>query len=177
MAAIPPIPTFTTSEVLVSSDMNKIATALSFLLTNRPLAKAHQTVAQTFVNVTAAFITFDTVDIDTDAGFTGTGSGTDRYVCRTTGWYAVKATVSYATNNTGARLAVVLVNGVQQNSSTTEQAVSTAVTTATVSELIKMNAGDYLQVQGYQDSGVSINTVISPVYQASSVSLQFALSA
>jgi hypothetical protein len=174
MAGVPPVPSFTTSEVLTSADVNKLATALNFALYNRPLCKAHATTAQAIGSSAYSVVNLQSTDVDTDGGRTGAGSGVDRYVCRTQGWYTVSVTVSYAPNATGSRYAIIAVNNAYQNGFAATATPATAVNAGvTLSGLVHMNVGDYLQVVGYQDSGVTLNTAIAPVFQACSLSLQF----
>jgi hypothetical protein len=178
MSGVPSVPNFTTNEVATSSDIEKIVTALNFALYNRPLFKGHATVAQAIGTGSLSTLAIDTTDVDTDGGRTGAGSATDRYVCRTQGWYTVSVTVSYQTNGTGtgSRFSVIAVNGVPQNGFATAAAPPTAVNCGvTLSGLVHMNVNDYLQVQGFQDSGATVNTAVAPAYQGTSISLQFEL--
>lgn len=175
MGTVPVIPTFTTNENLLSSDMNKIAAALQFLLYNKPLCKAHSTIIQTLTSQVTTVINLDTTDVDTDGGRNGVGSNTDRYVARTRGWYMVAATVGYAAPAAGSRFAIIMVNGVEQNGYSSAYTTGAVNAGINVSGLVRLNVGDYLQIAGFQDSGGSINTAVSPTYQAASLSVQFVL--
>jgi hypothetical protein len=173
MAVVPAIPTFTAGQIVTAAQLNQLGAALGFALNSRPVCKAHQTAAQSIPHVANPAITFNVTDVDTDLGRSGTGSGTDRYVCRTQGWYLVAATVSYVTNTTGARLAVIAVNGAFQNGYAGMPNAGSTNSGVSVSGLVHMNVNDYLQILAYQDSGVAVNTAVSPVYQACSLSIQF----
>lgn len=176
MATVPAIYTFTDGPPAVTAaELNTLGQGINLLLTGRPLCKAHQATAQALTTGTSTAITFDTTDIDTDGGRTGTGSATDRYVARTQGWYFVAATVSYVQATAGDRFAILAVNGVNQNGFGGSAPAPGANTGITLAGLVHMNVGDYLQVLGYQDTGAALNTAISPTYQASSLSLSFEL--
>lgn len=172
MSGVPPIPTFTTSEVLTSSDMQEISTALNFTTYNRPVAKAHAAAAITLPSGSLYNVNFEVVDKDTDGGFTGTGSSTSKYVCRTQGTYLIAATVGYAPG-TGNRFAVINVNGVAQNGYSSAYTAGGVNVGVNVSGLVHMNVNDYLQISAYQDSGGNLATAVSPSYQACSLSVIF----
>ena len=178
MAGVPPVPTFTASEILTSADVNRLAVALNFAITNRPVCKAHQTIVQTLSNITYTVLSLDTTDVDTDGGRSGTGAGTDRYVCRTQGWYAFAATAGFQPSSTagtfGERIALVSVNGGYANGASTMTANDNNTCT-TLSGLVHMNVNDYFQLSAYQSTGGSLVTAITPAYQASEFSLYFVL--
>lgn len=176
MPGVPPVPTFVTNETLTSADVNKLAAALNFALTNRPLYRGHCLNSQAIGTSQYSVLAIDTTEVDTDGGRVGTGSGSERYVCRTPGWYTVSATVSYQSNSTGGRFAVIWVNGLPIPGGFTS--VSNAGGDncgVTLTTLIHMNANDYLQLVAYQDSGVTIYTAINPAFQASAISVSFEL--
>jgi hypothetical protein len=175
MTTAPSIPTFTAGQVLTAAQLTQLATALNFALYTRPLCKLHATIPQAIGTGVLSVLSIDATDVDTDGGRSGPGSALDRYVCRTQGWYSVSATVSYAGNGTGSRFAVFHVNGQPQNGFSSNFNALADNSGVTLSGLVHLNVGDYLQVAGFQDSGATINTAVSPAYQATALSITFEL--
>ena len=178
MATIPTIPTFHDGPPAVTAtQLNALGQALTFQLYNRPLAKYRQSTTTTSVptgNSAWTTIAFDVTDVDTDGGRSGSGAFTDRYVCRTQGWYTVHATLAFAANNTGDRLMRFLVNASAQYGVIAQPTALTGFSSVAMSKNIHMNVGDTFQVQGIQTSGVTLSTV-SVLEDTSSVDIYFNL--
>jgi hypothetical protein len=177
VAIIPTIPVFFDGPPAVNaSQLNALGQALNFQLFTRPFARYRQSAAGvTFVNAVWATMVYDVTDLDTDSGRTGTGSATDRYVARTTGWYNVTAILAFTANSAGARYVRLLVNGTTQVGVAAQAASpSPGISSPVLTRRIHMNVGDYLQVQGYQDSGANLYTY-GAAEQTSVVDLAFDL--
>ena len=156
--------------------MQKLVVALNFSLYNRPLFRGHCVISQAIGTGILSVLSIDTTDVDTDGGRSGVGSGNDRYVCRTQGWYTISATVSYQGNGTGARFAVIYVNGVTVNGGFTSSFNTLSDNCGvTLTGLFHLNVNDYVQLVAYQDSGATFSTATTPGYQATSISIAFEL--
>jgi hypothetical protein len=162
VAIIPTIPVFSDGPPAVNaSQLNALGQALNFQLFTRPFARYRQSAAGvTFVNAVWATMVYDVTDLDTDSGRTGTGSATDRYVARTTGWYNITAMIAFQANATGSRFIRMVVNGGIPATGIVAQAAcpSPDISSPVLSHRLHMNVGDYLQIQGFQNSGTSLNT-------------------
>lgn len=104
-------------------------------------------------------ITFSAEDHDT-AGMHSTATNTSRISATVAGYYLVKGTVYFAASTATQIQARVLKNGVttgipglrdKKNPTSGQDALATA------SGTLYLNAGDYLELQGYQDSGAAIS--------------------
>jgi hypothetical protein len=135
-------------------------------LTRRPFARLRQIVAQTLTTSTFTGITFTSADIDSDwIGGTGHSNSvnTSRYTANYAGWYQASGGVAYAANATGRRVAAWAVNGARVNGS---QAVVQATTAFDIevparTEFVFLAVGDYLELQGFQESGGNLLTNVS----------------
>ena len=164
MSTVPSQRTWVAGEVVTASELNaNVRDAINFVITP-PMAILRQTVAQTIAFNSWASITFDTEDLDRDNGHS-TVTNTSRYTCQTQGYYLCSGMVAFASNATGRRLTHWTVNGTALNASRSESQTIT-VTSATdavnaVTRPIFMNVGDYLELQGWQDTGGNLNTSAS----------------
>ena len=105
--------------------------------------------AQSFTSGTWAAVAFDTMTLDE---IPWTGSTSNFWTVPTAGYYQVNASVSFATNATGVRGVRVLVNGTVVTQ-VTPGAGSAGGSGAAISYGGKLNAGDTVQIQGFQNSG------------------------
>jgi hypothetical protein len=160
--ALPAAPTvWTAGSDATSGRLQSLTDNINFLLAP-PRARLVQTVAQSIPNGAFTSVTFDTEPIDSDAGHS-TVTNTSRYTCTVDGLYLVSGNYSCAANATGRRGAALALNGAQVDGSLT-----LAVTTATGSPgvptptvLIQLVAGNYVELQVYQDSGGALNTSVA----------------
>lgn len=155
-----PVPnprTATAGEFETAAYMNAFRDALNFAL-NPPEAVVFQTTVQSLPNSTFAAISFDSTTVDTYGGHSNTTNNT-RYTAQVAGWYWCAAQVCYDnTSSTGARQTFLAKNGTRINTAfqcslgtATSQGVS-------VGQLVQLNVGDYVEVQGWQSSGGALNT-------------------
>lgn len=101
---------------------------------------------------------FDTDSMATVAGRITIASGLD-------GLYDIKASVSFASNPTGARAVQIWLNGGATIPATTfVNATNGFSTDIVVSTTYRLVAGDYVQMAGFQNSGGSINIVAAAPY-------------
>lgn len=169
MVAVPTAPTFSDG-VLDTSQLNQVRDVLRFLSTP-PIADMNQTVAQTLTTSVFAAVTFTTETVDTDVDGIGghdTSSNTSRYTARYPGWYQCSGGGGFAVNATGIRATRWAVNGTAVNGSQTAEA-TTAATSAEWAARTKhfyLNAGDYVELQLFQNSGGNLNTDVTTADQS-----------
>jgi hypothetical protein len=165
MPTIPVLPPIVTG-TLPSSTLSAVVAAVTFLLAP-PRAELRQTVAQNLASSGVwVDLTFDVEDLDANVGNFpqhDTSVNTARFTAQYPGWYRVGGGVGYAasvTNRRGARWAV---NGTALNGN---EAIVAATATGTCEipargKLIFLNAGDFLTLQGFQDTGGALLTAVS----------------
>ena len=110
-------------------------------------------------HATDTILTFPTLlEADSTAFYTG-GTPWSRLICPTAGRYLITATVRWAVNNTGNRFLHFLVNGAFTTPALTISGNATTVGDVGLncSKSRVFAAGDYIEVDVYQDSGVNIN--------------------
>lgn len=116
--------------------------------------------SQTVANNTAAAVTFNDEDFDTD-GFHSTTTNTSRCTIPTGkgGYYLITGCISYDTNNTGNRGLYFYKNGV--NIRTIAQVLSIAnwATNFSASTIVNLVAGDYIEMFAYQNSGGNLDVL------------------
>lgn len=120
-----------------------------------------QTAAQAIGNASFTAVSFTAANevVDRGAQHTGTSS---RVTAAADGWYDADAGASLAANATGRRLVQFAVSGTAVDGSQRSiNALSTGISTLGVSMKVYMTAGQYLELQVYQDSGGSLNTSVS----------------
>ncbi len=154
--------------VVDGSDLNNLLVDPVLFLLKRPMARLRQIVAQSLTNGTFTAITFTTHDVDQDwAGGTGhsDSSNTSRYTANYAGWYMLTGGISYAVSATGVRGAYWYVNGSPISGTETMGPASAAVNhgTAARGEMMYLNSGDYVELNGYQTSGGALNTAVTGV--------------
>ncbi|GAC1535129.1 MAG: hypothetical protein NVS3B1_29590 [Marmoricola sp.] len=168
--SVPAQRTWAAAYKVTAADMNaNVRDAVNFLL-NTPFAQVYQNSSQSIPNATYTAVTFDTAEFNNDGAWTS-GSNT-RWTCQTGGTYRVSAQISFNTNATGIREAQYVVNGgavVTFNAS----AVSGAATQVVVPVFSQhFNAGDYIQVNAYQNSGGALTLATGP--RATLLSVEYA---
>lgn len=129
-----------------------------------PAVMLAQNVSQSIATSTFAAITFNLENLKTHAGLHSTSSNTSRVIIGTVpGTWMVTAWITWQTNSTGTRRAILNLNGVNIATSYVTTAASTGFTTITVpAQLITAtNSTDYVELQGWQDSTVSLGTQVA----------------
>jgi hypothetical protein len=141
-----------------ADEMEALVDELSFLV-RPPHAKLRQTTLQSVSNGTFTDITFDAEDWDNYNGHS-TSTNTARYVCQVEGYYQLSGGLSWAGNAAGRRASTWAVNG------TALAGTELAITATSASNVdhpartveVALNAADYVTLQGWQDTGGSLNT-------------------
>lgn len=142
------------------------------LTVNPPIALLYQTTAQSIPAGTSnTALTWNLAQVDTYNGFST--SHPTRYTCQQPGWYDASATVAMASGSAGTMYAAWQVNGnppVNTPNTETGPVTGSHNRAAGISGLVFLNAGDYLEVITWQDSGSAISTSTSP---SSSLSIRW----
>jgi hypothetical protein len=120
------------------------------LTTKNYRARAYRNAVQSIPNAAYTKIVWNAESYDTNSNF-DTSNG--RYTVPVTGFYLVISMASIGSTATNQRVInTIYKNGTATNYSTTSTGVSTA-NSATVSDIMSLTAGDYIENYVYQDAG------------------------
>lgn len=138
-------------------------------LSQPPIAVLRQTGAQSLSTGAGTAITFDAEDIDTHGGHS-TVTNTSRYTAQIAGWYQLSGGVSITGSATNRRACWWTKNG--SDIAGSEATVSAGDDTGTLTVpartiLVLLAVADYVELKGFQDSGGSLNTVVTSAAQPS----------
>jgi hypothetical protein len=156
-----PVPrTWTVSEVGTGAYENSLRDALNFLL-NVPILNAVQAAVQSVANNAWTSLALDSTVVDS-YGMHSNSVNNSRGTAQVAGWYlafAASSWVSAAGTSRGARVAK---NGSPIAGGATVIPPTAAGTYAVASPpvIVFLNVGDYLESQGFQQSGGALNTIV-----------------
>lgn len=152
----------TGTTISTTSFGNPVSADINFLIAP-PIFLGYQSAAQSIPNNAFTAITFDTEVVDSYGGHS-TVSNTSRYTAQVAGWYDVIGKVSWVANATGRRIATLYVNGSELAYTRGEGIASATAVAASCYALapVFLNATDYVEVYGLQNSGGALNTGASP---------------
>jgi hypothetical protein len=121
----------------------------------------HSTTQSTTTSVVAKK-DFDSEDFDTD-GFHDNSTNNSRLTIPTGmgGKYLVVASIDWASNSTNERYVAIIKNNTTEYATSRITANSTAETAQSVSAVLDLAAGDYVEVQVYQTSGGNLNAGVN----------------
>jgi len=126
-----------------------------------PRCRVYQSTAQSIPDAAWTSITFDAENYDVKE-LHDTATNPERITIPPDagGTYVVTAQVIYAANSTGYRAIRILLNGttVLAYGSITNPS-GTYTVSVPISTIEQLNAGDYIEVQAYQNSGAALDTV------------------
>lgn len=136
--------------------------ANSQFVLNKPCFFGYQNTAQGLPNVTWTSLNIDAGQDDNWSGHSNS-TNNSRYTCQVAGTYYVSGCYAPVGNSTGFRAARIIKNGstVILGSGVylpTNNGVEEGIQTNTVS--VPMVVGDYVEVQGWQSSTTTLNTVL-----------------
>ncbi len=162
-----PVPTqrtWTTSDIVTAAMMNaNVRDAVKFL-ENPPLFLGTSAAVQSVPAAVFTSIAFDTNTIDTYGGHSTTVNNS-RYTAVVAGYYFCSGVVAFAPNATGNRFvefaknSAALVPDIRVNATTGGWATHIGL-----ANLVQLNVGDYLELQGWQNSGGALNTESNASY-------------
>jgi len=126
-----------------------------------PSATVTQTSAQSLGTGSWVSITLNSSQYDNYNGHSNV-TNNSRYTAVVAGWYTVSGVVAFSANGTGERGARLAVNGspVQGTAGFLAALSSNVTAVVTATRDILLNVGDYVEVQGWQTSGGSLNTAV-----------------
>lgn len=119
-------------------------------------ARVFNSADQTFTTGVGAAITFDSERWDTDA-FHSTSVNTSRLTIPFEGYYRITGNVRWATNNAGARLLQLVVNGATVIGRIVTPPCAATVTDMQVTADYFFVASDYVELSAQQTSGGNLN--------------------
>ncbi|MET9372972.1 hypothetical protein ABZX98_02295 [Streptomyces sp. NPDC002992] len=135
--------------------------AATVLLSVSQLLSANQ---QTISPATWTLVNLPTVDVDDAAGW----NGTTTYVVPRTGWWRVSGHVAWVNDaQTGMRGARLLVNGAGVNRTTWLTPAGNGAITVGGTGLVKLTAGNTLQLAAYQSHTAAVKTLGGSGYACS----------
>lgn len=132
-----------------------------------PQARVFNSANIATVNNIIKTLTFDSEAFD-EGALHSTSANTDRLTAPITGIYEIGCGVSWASNATGARLALLQVNGGSFIAGDYKNAVNGDTTLHNLHTTFRLAAGDYVTVSVKQSSGGALN-----VLRDSSISPEF----
>jgi len=137
-----------------------IYNGLTFLL-NPPLFHGLQITAQSVSASTWTAIALDSTTVDSYGGHSNT-TNSSRYTAQVAGWYQVSGVLAINTNATGFRAARLQINGaaLPASDSYANNMGTNNTTVTTPTRLVFLNAGDYVELAGWQNSGGALSTSV-----------------
>lgn len=159
MSTALPLPTFTAGQRLLASSLQQIITWATFK-DNEPILRISQTSTQTLTTGVWTAITMD-ASVTDPTGMHSNVTNNSRATAVTAGWYWPAGVVAFAASATGTRGARFAVNGttVQGSAQFLPPTAAGSLAVAAVSLPIFLNAGDYVEIQGVQNSGGNLATL------------------
>ena len=160
MTAIPVQHTWTVGEEVTSANLNLIPSGINWIYNQKPLCMVHAPSGSvtSVANQTWTAITMTTVDYDNMGGWAYGNSISDHYTAQMSGWYMVLGCIVWdSASSAASRAARITINGttVAGIASHPPSIINTGVCMARTVYLAKL---DYIQLQGFQDTGGSLNT-------------------
>lgn len=137
----------------------QVRDAVTYLL-GPPLCKATTSVAVSIPNGAFTPLALNTNTVDTYSGHS-TVTNNSRYVAQISAWYWVSGGAQWASNATGIRDGEFAVNGVAL-AETADARLSIGAGTSTSMGIpgpVFLNAGDYVELWIFQNSGAALNAV------------------
>jgi hypothetical protein len=138
--------------------------ALGDFVLGLPLCFAYQTVSQSLASGTWTSISLDSTgaSLDTDGGHSNI-TNNSRYTCQVPGTYWAFGSVTHGNNTTGARSARIAKNGTVLLGSESYATQGGGLLGATAFAYIPvlLSVGDYIELQGFQNSGGALSTIVN----------------
>jgi len=119
-------------------------------------ARVHRSTDQTINSGSWIALSFDAENWDTDNIWTS-GSPTE-LVCRTPGKYIIHGHIMWDTDSTGNRGIAVRLNGTDYIGSHRNLASTSSYSLQNISCIYNLEAGDYVELMGHQNSGTTLDS-------------------
>jgi hypothetical protein len=129
-----------------------------------PAVRVTNSTSESIPNSSNTVLTFDTNEYD-NAGMHSTSTNTSRLTAPVSGVYEVVGDVAWAEKSTGGRTLAILKNG-STNVGDSSVSVNSGVygTEEEVTTQVRLSAGDYVVLSGFQNSGGPLNANQDPDY-------------
>jgi hypothetical protein len=137
-------------------DSNAVVGTANRLLHRQAMVRVTKSAAQTLTTSTFTAIAFDGETFDTDTLHDNV-TNNSRLTASVTGKWFVEASVGFVANTTGQRALRVMKNGTTYYSTAEITAGSSSRPALTITALVDLAAGDYVEIIGFQDSGGNLN--------------------
>ena len=126
-----------------------------------PGARVRNSSGEAVTSGIEATLTYDTEDFDT-GGLHSTTTNTSRLTAPVAGKYLIMASAEWASNTSGRRLLIILLNGSTEIARDSVSPSNTGVfhPEQTVETVYQLAAGDYVEVMASQDSGSPLNVLV-----------------
>jgi hypothetical protein len=134
---------------------------LTYML-NPPIFVGYQNTSQSIGQTVWTPISIDTTTVDSYGGHSNT-TNNSRYTAQVAGWYTVCGVYGTGTgSSTGFRAARIQVNGSPIVAGAVYMLANGSVETGVVTPTkdVYLNAGDYVEVAAWQNSGASLGTTL-----------------
>jgi hypothetical protein len=159
-----PVPATFTDTVLDAADLNTgVRDPITWAI-ERAFMRAHAAATQSIGDSSWTSLNLATEDVDRANGAASTqhstSSQTSRFTCVYAGWYLACPAAAFASNGTGRRGVRIAVNASPLDAG---GVIMQANTSSGIngfpggSDLVFLNVGDYVEVQGFQSSTGSLN--------------------
>lgn len=119
-------------------------------------ARVYNSAAIPLSTATTTSLTFNSQRWNT-SNLHSTATNTGRFTILIPGRYMIGGSVRYAANATGWRFAGILLNGTTYLVQDKKAAITGTTTDIHVQTIYKLKSGDYVEIQGYQDSGGNLD--------------------
>jgi hypothetical protein len=121
-------------------------------------ARVYHNANQSTTSGTPLLLALNSERFDTDT-IHDTVTNNSRLTCKTAGVYAIKGTVRFASNSTGARTLAIKLNGTTYLAYTQTNAVSSGslATILNIATTYAMAVNDYVELEATQSSGGALN--------------------
>lgn len=106
-------------------------------------------------------ISWGSIQNQDEAFFSLSNATRDITVARA-GVYQINTTVGYSANNTGVRYAYIYVNNTNEAVTTAAAATTNITMRVSLSQAIRLNAGDIVSIRGWQNSGATLTFLTGP---------------
>jgi hypothetical protein len=131
-----------------------------------PSCRMRKSAGQTTTSNVSLTIGWDVEDYDTDAMHDPV-TNNSRITIRTPGLYRITAVIEWASNATSYRRLTMLKNGAYvEGGQNTQGAVNGTTTIQQHAFELRLAAGDYIEIQGYQLSGSTVDVLSTSVFEA-----------
>lgn len=150
-------PATAVSGPLTSGLLNSYKAALDYFA-NTPYAHVYSSAGQSITTNTSTVLSFN-AEVEDIGGLHSTTTNNSRITAVDAGLYHVTGQVQYPTGiGSGTVDCKVQVNGTVNTGPYDSRAIPGGVPAVNISSLIRLAAGDYIQLLTYQSSGASVTT-------------------